>query len=108
MKTTIDTDLVIAPGEEAKICLTCEKKKCTPECSRYKREVKRISGKESRMERVHRLVEEEYEKALECRWISRKLAYAIYQVWKIIDSEGTKNEGETAERMEQLNAGGEA
>lgn len=87
MKTTIDTDLMIEPGEEAKICLTCEKKKCTPECSRYKREVKRISGKESRMERVHRLVEEEYEKVMGQSRIRNPLGYALYQVWLRLEEE---------------------
>ena len=84
----------IDPTVEAKICLTCDKTKCYPDsCRRFQRELRRLTKGETRLERVARLIEEEYEKALECRWISRKLAYAVYQVWKIIDSEeGGKNE----------------
>jgi hypothetical protein len=37
MKTTVDTDLELVPSEEAKICMTCPKKKCTPvTCNRLK------------------------------------------------------------------------
>lgn len=93
MKTTVDTDLILDATDEAKICLSCNRKKCSPNCSRYRREMKRLSGKETRMERVHRLIEEEYEEALSHKYILNPLAYAIHQVWKIIDSEGrAKNE----------------
>ena len=35
MKTSVDTDLELVPSEEAKICMTCPKKKCTPvNCNR--------------------------------------------------------------------------
>ena len=87
---TVEVD----PALEAQICLACDKTKCTAgSCRRYQRELKRITRSETRLERVARLIEEEYEKALECRWISRKLAYAVYQVWKMIDAEeGGKNE----------------
>jgi hypothetical protein len=30
MKTTVDSDLMIEASDEAKVCLTCKKKKCTP------------------------------------------------------------------------------
>ena len=37
MKTTIATDLTVCASEEAKICLNCTKRKCTPvECKELK------------------------------------------------------------------------
>lgn len=35
MKPTVSIDLELVPSEEAKICMTCPKKKCTPgKCER--------------------------------------------------------------------------
>jgi hypothetical protein len=37
MKTTVDIDLKLDATEEAKICLTCDKKRCCPDkCKRLK------------------------------------------------------------------------
>lgn len=37
MKTTVDSDLTIDASEEAKICFTCDKKRCTPvSCKKLK------------------------------------------------------------------------
>ena len=87
METAMKLDMVFEPSEEAKVCLTCTRKKCLPECNRIKRELKRISGKETKLERVHRLVEEEYEKAMTQKRIENPLGYALYNVWERIDKE---------------------
>lgn len=87
METAMNLDMVFEPSEEAKVCLTCTRKKCLPECRKIKREVKRLSGKETKMDRVHRLVEEEYEKAMKETWIENPLGYALYHVWERIDKE---------------------
>lgn len=37
MNYAVDTDLTLVPSEEAKICFSCPKKKCTPvSCNRIK------------------------------------------------------------------------
>lgn len=46
MKTTIELDFVCNPSAEAKICLNCNKKKCTPNCSTLKRKLKELKRKE--------------------------------------------------------------
>ena len=47
MKTSVDTDLTIEPSEEAKICLTCDKRKCTPNgCRRLKQKKKELKQKQ--------------------------------------------------------------
>lgn len=60
MKTTVDIDLTIDASAEAKICLTCTKKKCTPNfCKRLaakleelERERKAEVNKEAKSDRV--------------------------------------------------------
>lgn len=42
MKTTVDTDLMLRPSPEAKICLYCDKKKCRPDCDRVKTKLKEL------------------------------------------------------------------
>ena len=49
MKTTVDIDLTLDVTEEAKICFTCNKKKCSPNhCKRYKQGMKNIKQGENR------------------------------------------------------------
>ena len=36
------------------------------------------------------LIEKEYEKAKKLEWVHKPLAYAIYKVWKIVDTEKGK------------------
>ena len=87
METAMNLDMVFEPSEEAKVCLDCTRKRCEPQCRKIKREVKRLSGKETKMDRVHRLVEEDYERASKETWIENPLGYALYRVWKQIDTE---------------------
>ena len=55
MKTTVDTDLELVPSEEAKICMTCPKKKCTPNtCERLKPLKIRKECEENDRHRTHK------------------------------------------------------
>ena len=48
MKTSVDTDLTIEPSEEAKICLTCTRKRCTlTDCSRLKQMKEELKQKKT-------------------------------------------------------------
>lgn len=48
MKTTVDTDLLIDATEEAKICFTCDKKRCTPvHCKRLNTRLKELKEAEN-------------------------------------------------------------
>ena len=38
---------------------------------------------------VIKLLEQEYEKAKNMKWVYNPVAYALYQVWKMVDREGT-------------------
>lgn len=44
---TVDTDLILRPSLEAKICLFCTKKKCQPHCERVTRMLKELREKEN-------------------------------------------------------------
>lgn len=48
MKTAVDIDLTVEPSEEAKICLNCDKRKCTPN------HCKRLEKKKKELEQLHR------------------------------------------------------
>lgn len=45
MKTSVNIDLVVVATDEAKICLTCKKKKCTGYCARLKEEKQKLNNK---------------------------------------------------------------
>lgn len=42
----IDSDLALRPSEEAKICLFCDKKKCSYNCKRLRTKLKELREKE--------------------------------------------------------------
>lgn len=49
MKTTVSIDLTIDASEEAKICLNCERKKCTPDhCRRLEQKMKEMKQREKK------------------------------------------------------------
>ena len=46
MKTTVNINLTITASEEAKICLTCDKPKCSPDrCERFKLSKEKLKEK---------------------------------------------------------------
>ena len=49
MHGSVSIDLTVSVSEEAKICLNCDKQKCSPNgCERYKRLMKEIKAKTTR------------------------------------------------------------
>jgi hypothetical protein len=51
MKTTFEMDLTLCASEEAKICLTCKKKKCTPvDCTILKQKKKELKQRKKKNE----------------------------------------------------------
>lgn len=48
MKTSVSLDLTVCASEEAKICLTCNRKRCTPNgCSRLREMKKELKQKKT-------------------------------------------------------------
>jgi len=45
------------------------------------------------LKKAIRLLEQEYEKAKGLAFVKNPLAYALYQIWKKADAEGSKKEG---------------
>lgn len=43
------------------------------------------------IEQAKKLLEEEYERAKRLEYVINPLAYALYQVWNIVDKERIKN-----------------
>lgn len=53
MKFEIDSDFVITPSEEAKICLNCDKPKCNPSiCERVRDKKREINNREKAIEKA--------------------------------------------------------
>lgn len=45
------------------------------------------------LEEAKKLLDEVYERAKRLKYVKKPLAFALYQVWKIADRRGNKNEG---------------
>lgn len=46
-----------------------------------------------RIEKAHRMLEIEYEKAKKLEWVHNPLAYALHKVWRMADAEKTTEKG---------------
>ena len=54
----VDTDFVITPSEEAKICLYCDRTKCSPHtCTRIKEKLQEIKDREKEIKKVEEIKE---------------------------------------------------
>lgn len=46
-----------------------------------------------RLDKAHRMLEIEYEKAKKKAWVHNPLAYALHKVWRMADAEKTTEKG---------------
>lgn len=73
-------------------CICCGKS--IPEGRQVCKQCDTISPRRTRMTivKAKELLDEEYARANELKYVRNPLAYALYQVWKKADAEGVTNE----------------